>query len=100
MKLGILVNTDKNLTHILGLTTAAVSKGHEVTIYAMDDGVRLLRGIVVANLCKMPGVSICFCDYSATLLDLPRVEVSEDIVCGSQYNNAVMNHNADRVVVL
>jgi hypothetical protein len=23
-----------------------------------------------------------------------------EIVCGSQYNNAVMNHNADRVIIL
>jgi predicted peroxiredoxin len=84
----------------LGLTTAAVSKGHEVTIFAMDDGVRLLRGIGFSDLCKMNGVSICFCDHSTTLLDLPKGEVSKDIVCGSQYNNAVMNHNADRIIVL
>jgi len=100
MKLGILVNTDKNLDHIMGLTAAAVSKGHEVAIFVMDDGVRLLGESVFGNLCKMSGVTVCFCDYSTRLIDLPREKVSQDIVCGSQYDNAVMNHNADRVLVL
>jgi hypothetical protein len=26
--------------------------------------------------------------------------LSKEIVCGSQYNNAVMQHEADRVIVL
>ena len=43
MKLGILVNTDKHLAAVTGITRAAIDKGHEVTIFAMDDGTRLLE---------------------------------------------------------
>lgn len=36
MKLGIHVNSDKHLEHVIGLTKAAVSKGPEVVIFTMS----------------------------------------------------------------
>jgi hypothetical protein len=42
MKLGIFVNTDRHLEHVVGLVKAALSKGHEVTMFNMDDGTKLL----------------------------------------------------------
>jgi len=42
MNLGILVNTDRNLAALRGIVAAATGKGHEVAIFAMDDGTRLL----------------------------------------------------------
>lgn len=100
MKLGILVNTDKNLNHITGLAKAAVNRGHEVLIFAMDDGVSLLRDTAFTDLCNIKGVSISFCDYSTKALKVSKEALSEKIVCGSQYNNASMAHNADKVIVL
>ncbi|MGD0883414.1 MAG: hypothetical protein ABSA46_00815 [Thermodesulfovibrionales bacterium] len=100
MKLGILVNTDRNLDHIIGLTRAAVRKGHEVTIFAMDDGVRLLGKRSFQDLCKIEGASMCFCDHSTHSLGVSKQGISGEIACGSQYNNALMNQHADRVIVL
>lgn len=100
MKLGILVNTDKNLHHILGITRAAIKKGHEVIIFNMDEGVRLLSDASFGSLCSTPGVSMSFCDHSTHVLNLSKEGIPEEIICGSQYNNAVMNHDADRVIVL
>ncbi|HAM52589.1 MAG TPA: hypothetical protein DCP92_18520 [Nitrospiraceae bacterium] len=100
MKLGILVTTDRNLDHIAGLTHAAIRKGHEATIFVMDDGVRLFGYSAFQSLCKIEGVSMCFCDYSTRLLGVSQEGMSKEIVCGSQYNNAVMNHHADGVIVL
>ena len=52
MKLGILVNSDRNLEAITGMTRAALAKGHEVLLFAMDDGTRLLRpGYVARAIC-------------------------------------------------
>lgn len=98
MKLGILVNTDRNLKHILGITEAALRKGHEVSIFVMDDGVRLLRDERFTALCKR--VSMSFCDHSTHMLNVSKEGIPEDIICGSQYNNAVMAHDSDKVLVL
>lgn len=98
MKLGILVNTDRNLKHILGITEAALRKGHEVSIFVMDDGVRLLGDERFTALCKR--VSMSFCDHSTHMLNVSKEGIPEDIICGSQYNNAVMAHDSDKVIVL
>ncbi|MDA8083491.1 MAG: hypothetical protein M0024_07535 [Nitrospiraceae bacterium] len=100
MKLGILVNTDRHEDHLSGLTKAAVALGHDVIIFVMDDGTRLLSRPVIRDLCGLPGVSISFCDMNARQCGLDREGLPPSIVCGSQYNNAVMNHEADRVIVL
>lgn len=100
MKLGILVNTDKNLESISGLTKAALAKGHEVMIFNMDAGTRLLANKNLHELCKTNGITMSFCDHSAKHLGITNEGLPQEIVCGSQYNNAVMNHDADRVIVL
>ncbi|MBI4849309.1 MAG: DsrE family protein [Nitrospirae bacterium] len=100
MKLGIFVNTDRHAKDLIGLTKASQSKGHEVIVFFMDDGVKLLSKKEIAALCKLPGVSISYCDYSTQKLDVQKNGVCGEMVCGSQYNNAMMNHEADRVIVL
>lgn len=100
MKLGILVNTDKNLNHILGITKAAIDKGHEVIIFNMDEGVRLLIEPAFRALCSTKGIFMSFCDHSTHVLNVSKEGIPEEIICGSQYNNAAMNHDADRVIVL
>ena len=100
MKLGILVTTDRHLEDILGLTDAAISKGHEVIIFGMDDGTKLLEHESFNALCKREGVSMAYCDHSAKGLNVSTEGVPGDIVCGSQFNNANMMHDADRVINL
>lgn len=100
MKLGILINTDKHADDLIGLTKAALSKGHEVIAFFMDSGVKLLRSPDVANLCKNPGVSMSFCDYTTQKNGVSKEGFCEEIVCGSQYDNAAMTHEADRVIAL
>lgn len=100
MKLGILVNTRKHLDAVSGLTRAAVAKGHEVVLFAMDEGTRLLENPAYTALCRLQGVSMSVCDHSAKNHGVDTEAMPKEIVCGSQYNNAVMNHEADRVVVL
>jgi len=100
MKLGILVNTDKHLEHTLGLTKAAIAKNHEVIIFIMDEGTRLLENDSFVALAKLPAVSISLCEHSAKGYGINTKDLSKDINCASQFNNAMMNHNADRVIVL
>lgn len=100
MKLGILVNTDKHLDDILGLTKSAVAKGHEVTIFNMDDGTKLLGDPAFQGLCGTQGVTMSFCDHSAKGLNVSTEGLPAEIVCGSQFDNANMNHECDKVIIL
>jgi predicted peroxiredoxin len=100
MKLGIFVNTNKNLEAVEGITKAALAKGHEVILFNMDEGTKLVRTPVIAALSKTKGVTVSFCEHSATHLGVASDGLPPEIVVGSQYNNAAMQHDADRVIVL
>ncbi len=96
-KVGIFVNTDKHLEHILGICSAAVAKDIRVSIFVMDDGVFLTRNPRFLELVKK-GVEISLCDHVYREKGLEgRVE---GIVHGSQYENAAMAHESDRLLVL
>lgn len=100
MKLGILTNTNKHLDHIVGITKAASNKGHEVIIFAMDEGTELAGSIDFKGLCKLDNVTISLCRHSAEEHNVNTDNISKEIVCGSQFNNAIMNNEADKVIVL
>lgn len=100
MKLGIFINTDRHLDHILGVTKAALAKGHEVVLFNMDDGTRLFGNPSFTELCKTKGVTMSLCDHSAKHHNVVTEGLPSEIVCGSQYNNAVMVYTSDKVIVL
>lgn len=100
MKLGILVNTDRHLEAVTGVTRAALAKGHEVRLFAMDDGARLLASPAYTALSDLPGVNMSFCHESAKRRNVSFEKLPQAIVCGSQLQNAMMVQQADRVVVL
>jgi predicted peroxiredoxin len=100
MKLGILVNTARHPDHLAGIVHAAAAKGHTVIIFVMDEGAVLLEQDVFRQLCSLPDVSMSYCDLNAQQCAVDKGKVPPAAVCGSQYNNAVMFHDADRVIVL
>ena len=100
MKLGMLINTAKHLDQIVGICRAALAKNHQVIIFAMDEGTRLLESHAFVALAELDGVSFSLCDHSAKMFGAKTEGLSPKIVCASQLNNAMMNHNADRVIVL
>ena len=100
MKLGILVNTKRHKDHILGIVNAAVSKGHSVIIFGMDEGTKLLEDADFTALHKLNGVSMSYCDHSAHNHNVNKEGIPAEIVGGSQLNNAYMNNDADKVIVL
>lgn len=100
MKLGILITTDRHLDHVAGLTRSAVSKGHEVIIFNMDSGTKFLDEPAFTELGNIKGVRVCFCGHSAQHQNVKKDGLPEDIICGSQYNNALMMHAADKVIRL
>jgi len=100
VKLGMLINTARHADHIMGICRAALAKGHQVIIFAMDEGTRLLGNDAFAALAELDGVSLSLCDHSAKIFGVNTDGLPPKIICASQLNNAMMNHNADRVIVL
>ncbi|MBC8412328.1 MAG: DsrE family protein [Nitrospira sp.] len=100
MKLGILVNTDRHLDEIEGISMAALKKGHEVAVFFMDEGVRLLADKKISGLAEVDNINMSYCDYSTMRIGLCKEGISDNISCGSQFDNSSMNHDSDRVVVL
>jgi len=100
MKLGILVNTDKNLEDVIGITKAALSKGHELYIFAMDIGTKLLEKPSYTELSKLEGVTMAFCDLSSKNVEANTEGLPEEIDRGDQYRNAIMNNTSDKMIIL
>lgn len=100
MILGILVNSDRHLMQLHGFTKAALQKGHDVEIFVMDDGVKLLVRDSFVNLASVPNVSLRVCEHSAARHGIDVHSLPDELACGGQFSNAMMNHNADRVIVL
>ena len=99
MKLGILITTNKHLQHVIGIARAASAKGHEVSMFAMDAGTRLLLEADFVQLCGVDNLSMSLCNHSATEQGVDTSGITKEIVIGSQFNNAMMNNQADRVIV-
>ena len=100
MKLGIMVTTDRHLRQIRGIAQAALAKGHTVSIFVTDEGTRLLANHRFAALSALPGVVMSYCDHSARDLGGRPAGLPEIIASGSQFENAVMASESDKVIVL
>ena len=95
--LGIMVTKYANLEHISGVTKAARKAGHPVTIFMTDEGVKFTRDPKFLELLAIDGVECSVCDHSCERIGLR--EKTEGISYGSQYNNAGMLHDSERVLV-
>jgi urease alpha subunit len=45
-------------------------------------------------------IVLSFCDFNFKKLGLKGEGIPEEVICGSQYNNAIMMHESDKVIVL
>jgi hypothetical protein len=100
VKLGILVNSDRHAQAVAAITRAAVAKRHEVVLFAMDAGTRLLEDAGYLALCELPGVSMSFCEESARRTGARLENLPGGVAHGSQLQNAMMMREAERVIVL
>ncbi len=100
MKLGILVNSKNHLESITGIVRVAAARGNQVTLFAMDEGTRLLEEADYVALAGLEGVSMSYCEHSAVELSVNTGGLSDAVESSSQYSNAAMNHDVDKVLVL
>lgn len=95
--LGILITKYADLEHVAGVTRAARKAGHRVSIFMTDEGVRFTRDSGFLELLKLDGVEMSVCEYSCELIGLQ--EKTGGIMYGSQYDNAGMLHDSERILV-
>ncbi len=95
--LGIMVTKNQDLDHIAGVVKAARKAQHPVQIFLTDEGVRFTRDPKFLELLKIDGVDCSVCDHSCERIGIH--EKTEGISYGSQYNNAGMLHDSERVLV-
>lgn len=100
VKLGIMATRDSFKKQLIGIVRAASLRGHEVIVFLTDDGVSLCTDSEFQQLISLPGVSMSLCDHSAKLRAVSESSVPAGITAGSQYQNAVMNQDADKVIVI
>lgn len=100
MTLGILVNSDAHPERVIGIAKAALGRGHEVIVFAMDRGTRLMADPSFSELSTLPGLRMGYCTHNAESTGAQTDGLPEAIVAGSQYENAQMNNEAHKVIVI
>lgn len=100
MHLGIIATTDAFPGELAGLGRAAAECGHRVSVFLTASAVKLCENPQVASLASIPEVQMCLCTHSAREEGIPDSRVPDSVVCGSQYNHAVINRDADKVITL
>jgi predicted peroxiredoxin len=100
-KLGILLSTGPehpNLDVALGLGTAALSRGADLYLYLIDDGVRTLED---ARLRALParGAKLFVCAYGCQKRRIPLEDAEEISYCGLVVLTDLLN-GTDRFVAL
>jgi hypothetical protein len=99
MKLGVMVTTDRHAGQIQALVLAALAQGHAATIFATDTGTRLLADPRFVGLSALPGVRMSYCALSAERHGVPA-GLPESVVAGSQFDNALMAADVDKLLLL
>ena len=100
-KLGILLSTGPehpNLDVALGLGTAALSRGADLYLYLIDDGVRTLED---ARLRALParGAKLFVCAYGCQKRRIPLEDAADVSYCGLVVLTDLIN-GTDRFVAL
>jgi hypothetical protein len=95
--LGIIITRYANLDHITGVVLAARKAGHPVRIFLTDEGVRFTRDPKFLELLELDKVEVAACDHICEVLGI--LEKVGGITYGSQYDNAGMLHDSERVLV-
>jgi hypothetical protein len=100
MQLGIMVTTDRHLRQIRGITQSALAKGHAVVMFATDEGTKLLANRQFTALSALPGVTMSFCEDSARRHGGRPAGLPAAIRSGSQFENAIMTSESDKIIML
>lgn len=98
MHFGIVVTTDKTEPHALGLAQAALEKGWRCRCFLTDRGVLLLSSPRFLHLARTGQLRVNVCEHSWDKFGGGAHPA--EIVFGSQYQNAELALECDKIMVL
>jgi len=96
-QLGILVTNYANREHIIGVVKAARKAGHPVRVFLNDEGVKFTCDPKLLEVLSGEGVETAVCDHMCGVHCI--TEKAGSVTYGSQYDNACMLHDSERVLV-
>lgn len=98
-KLAILVNSDRNLDHVIQLTLAAYAGGKQVNLFLTGKGVLLIKAPQFVELATKASVAVCKVSFKANGLEEDHIKVP-GVRFTTQAANAKLLNQADRYLVL
>jgi len=98
MRLGIVASHESAAAHLAGLAAAAAARGWQCRVFLTDSAVKLAASTSLQGLAKSGAVRVDVCEHSWQHY---AGEVKpEGATLGSQFQNAELVRECDRVVVL
>jgi predicted peroxiredoxin len=98
MKIGFLITRDVYADKIVAIAGAAAKRGHTVTVFMTDDGVKLLKDERIAGL-RNTVAEMSICDFSARSRNITEKDIPAGVTAGTQYQNSLMHNECDRVLI-
>ena len=98
MLLGIVATNEAAEAHVVGLVSAARTRGWQCRCFLTDRGVRVLRSVDLLQLVNSGAVDLAVCEHSWEIF--AGGDAPSGVVMASQYQNAELAHLCDRVIVL
>jgi hypothetical protein len=97
MQFGVVVTTEELGGYAAKLLSAAIARGWECRCFLTDTGVRLLANDTFRQLVQSGRLRASVCEVSWERLG--GGPAPEWAPMGSQYQNAELTHNCDKVIV-
>ncbi len=98
MRIGLVATHDSALAHLEGLAAAAAARGWACRCFLTDTGVRLAASPRLQALAKSGAVRVDVCEHSWH--QYAGEGAPEGATLGSQFQNAELVRECDRVIVL
>ncbi len=98
MKLGLVATDDSAGAQLLGLAGAAAQRGWTCRCFLTDTGVRLLTSPPLLDLMRSGALRLDVCEHAWQLYGSGQAPA--DVKLRSQFQNAELARDCDRVVVL
>jgi hypothetical protein len=96
VKLGILITDHRYKDFIAPVLKAAIDRGDQVQVFIMDDGCLLADAPDLKEVFSHVRLSAVICDLNRMQRG---IEAPLEVSMGSQYDNAKMMHESDKVLV-
>ncbi|MDX9714681.1 MAG: hypothetical protein RBT37_04545 [Dissulfurispiraceae bacterium] len=99
MQIGFLIINPEFVDSIFELLEASLKRGHSIRVFMTDAGVKLLENKLMLIHASSLKIQINFCSHSAKKHHVDTSILPKEMVPSTQYQNALMHNECDRVLI-